>query len=465
MNTEVLINCIGNIDNELIDFYLEYRKPKLSKAKITAAAVAASLTLTAGAVTVIYLNGSNMKPAVDSEASEQSAALTESSSASAESVVSSAAESAASSIAERNGKVIISKALQEAMDNAGSEDEVFEIRIVRGLGDAENQNFSVTPDDEGIIRATIKDIKKMAAEEGSSARIMLADENDRQGENYTEDYIYVDEDYISKMGDEEVEVQVNLKDGSTREEINEVIREIDSLEGRLSVDELKQLRLSKYNAIYKKAQEEFIRELNIDESKIINQELYGKIKLYADKATLKKIYDYKEGKGIIVYLDSVNNHNFQGTNSITDELKKELRTAGDDELIRVSIELKDYIDLNSIEEQAMKNAGVTKEELDSMEAHGYELDDNENITYQQKIGELYDKISIEKTKLLNEYYSKLNNGFMETAGLTEYKYSFISDLTPFINGIELPKNAVLRIAQNDEVNFLWYDGYYEGSDF
>ena len=465
MNTEVLINCIGNIDNELIDFYLEYRKPKLSKAKITAAAVAASLALTAGAVTVIYLNGSNMKPAVDSEASEQSAALTESSSASAESVVSSAAESAASSIAERNGKVIISKALQEAMDNAGSEDEVFEIRIVRGLGDAENQNFSVTPDDEGIIRATIKDIKKMAAEEGSSARIMLADENDRQGENYTEDYIYVDEDYISKMGDEEVEVQVNLKDGSTREEINEVIREIDSLEGRLSVDELKQLRLSKYNAIYKKAQEEFIRELNIDESKIINQELYGKIKLYADKATLKKIYDYKEGKGIIVYLDSVNNHNFQGTNSITDELKKELRTAGDDELIRVSIELKDYIDLNSIEEQAMKNAGVTKEELDSMEAHGYELDDNENITYQQKIGELYDKISIEKTKLLNEYYSKLNNGFMETAGLTEYKYSFISDLTPFINGIELPKNAVLRIAQNDEVNFLWYDGYYEGSDF
>ncbi|MBR1385024.1 MAG: hypothetical protein IJ555_14635 [Ruminococcus sp.] len=348
MNTEVLINCIGNIDNELIDFYLEYRKPKLSKAKITAAAVAASLTLTAGAVTVINLNGSNMKPAVDSEASEQSAALTESSSASAESVVSSAAESAASSIAERNGKVIISKALQEAMDNAKSKDEVFEIRIVRGLGDASYHNYSLTPDEDGVIRATAEEISSFTTEEGSTVKLMLADEDSKP----------------------------------------------------------------------------------------------------RDKTS-----------------DNIGPDVYSGIKSITDELKKELRTAGDDELIRVSIELKDYIDLNSIEEQAMKNAGVTKEELDSKEAHGCELDDNENITYQQKIGELYNKISIEKTKLLNEYYSKLNNGFMEAAGLTEYKYFSISDLTPFINGIELPKNAVLRIAQNDEVNFLWYDGYYEVSDF
>ena len=339
MNTEVLINCIGNIDNELIDFYLKYRKPKLSKAKITAAAVAASLALTAGAVTVIYLNGRNMKPAVDSEASEQSAALTESSSA--------ATESAASSIAERNGKVIISKALQEAMDNAGSEDEVFEIRIVRGLGDASYHNYSLTPDEDGVIRATAEEISSFTTEEGSTVKLMLADEDSKP----------------------------------------------------------------------------------------------------EDKTA-----------------DSIGPDVYSGIKSITDELKKELRTAGDDELIRVSIELKDYIDLNSIEEQAMKNAGVTKEELDSMEAHGYELDDNENITYQQKIGELYNKISIEKTKLLNEYYSKLNNGFMEAAGLTEYKYFSIGELTPFIRGIELPKDVIMRIAQRDEVNFLWYTGEDEGAD-
>ena len=348
MNTEVLINCIGNIDNELIDFYFEYRKPKLSKPKITAAAVAACLALTAGAVTVINLNDKDVQTAPVSEPPEQSAALTESGSAPSESVVSSAAGSAASSLAERSGKVIISKALQEAMDNARSADEVFEIRIVWGLRDASVQNSSLTPDEDGAIRATAEEIRNIAAEEGSTARIMLADED----------------------------------------------------------------------------------------------------KKTADKSS-----------------DSVGSDVYSGIKSITDDLKKKLRTAGDDELIPVTIELKDYIDLNSIEEQAMKNAGVTKEELDSMEAHGYELDDNENITYQQKIGELYDKISIEKTKLLNEYYSKLNNGFMEAAGLTEYKYFSISDLTPFINGIELPKNAVLRIAQNDEVNFLWYDGYYEGADF
>ena len=348
MNTEVLINCIGNIDNELIDFYFEYRKPKLSKPKITAAAVAACLALTAGAVTVINLNDKDVQTTPVSEPPEQSAALTESGSAPSESVVSSAAEGAASSLAERSGKVIISKALQEAMDNAGSEDEVFEIRVVRGAGDASFHNYSLTPDEDGVIRATAEEIKNFTTEEGSTVKLMLADEDSKP----------------------------------------------------------------------------------------------------KDKTS-----------------DNIGPDVYSGIKSITDELKKELRTAGDDELIRVSIELKDYIDLNSIEEQAMKNAGVTKEELDSMEAHGYELDDNENITYQQKIGELYDKISIEKIKLLNEYYSKLNNDFMETAGLTEYKYSSISDLTPFINGIELPKNAVLRIAQNDEVNFLWYDGYYEGSDF
>ena len=484
MNTEMLIERIGSLDDELIDFYFEYQKPQLSKAKIAAAAVAACLVLTAGVMAAVNFNGRDMQIAVDSESSEQINGLTESSSAPldsdnskqnsvldessfvpAESVVSSAVENSSSSTSEKTGNVIISDALQEAMDNAESEDEVFEIRIVQSPGDFGNQNFSVTPDDEGIVRATVKEIKKMAAEEGSSARIMLADENDRQGENYTEDYIYVDEDYISKMGDEEVEVQVNLKDGSIREELNEVIREIDSLEGQLSVDELKQLRLSKYNAIYKKAQEEFIRELNIDESKIINQELYGKIKLYADKATLKKIYDYKEGKGIIVYLDSVNNHNFQGTNSITDDLKRKLRVAENDELISVTIELKDSIDLKQIEEQAMKNAGITSEELAAAEAGGYALDDEANISYQQEIGKLYDRISTEKIKLLNEYYMKLNNGFMELAGLTEKEYSSISTLTPFISNIKLSKAEILRISEMDEVGFLWYNGEEEGYDF
>ena len=469
MNTEMLIDRIGSLDDELIDFYLEYQKPQLSKAKIAAAAVAACLVLTAGGVAVLHLNGRDMQIAVDSGSSEQTSVTDESSSAPAESVVSSAADSLVSSAAEKTGKVIISDALQEAMDNAESEDEVLEIRIFPGTGDLGNQSFSVTPDDEGVIRATVKDIKEMAAEEGKSARIMLADENDRQGESYTEDYIYVDEEYISKMGDEEVEVQVNLKTGSVREEVNEVLREIDSIEDKMSADELKRLRLSKLKEIYDKAQDEFIKELDIDESKITNRKTFiGKIKLYADKATLKRIYDHQNGKGIIVYLDVTKSHNYDNYSSlktITDDLKKVLSTAQDDEPISVTIELKDNIDLKQIEEQAMKNAGITSEELTAAEANGYALDDEANISYQQEIGKLYDRISIEKTKLLNEYYMKLNNGFMESAGLTGKEYSYISTLTPFISGIKLSKAEIMRIAEMDGVGFLWYNGEDEGYDF
>ena len=113
----------------------------------------------------------------------------------------------------------------------------------------------------------------------------------------------------------------------------------------------------------------------------------------------------------------------------------------------------------------MKNAGITSEELAAAEAGGYALDDEANISYQQEIGKLYDRISTEKIKLLNEYYMKLNNGFMESAGLTGKEYLYVSTLTPFISNIKLSKAEILRISEMDEVGFLWYNGEDEGHDF
>ena len=318
MNTELLIECIGNIDDEFVDLYAQYQKPHISRVKVAIAAVAACMIVSAGTA-VLFLKV-NSSVTVD-RIPRQSSLVT---------------DSAVTS----NEKVILSKALTEALDKAASENDKLKIRVVTGTGELGAHDLGLGVDENGVILASVKEIRGLTAQSGASMKVYLAD------------------------------------------------------------------------------------ELNSS----------------ADKNADNILSDMP---------------------TITDGLSKEMKAAGDSEMIPVAIELKDDLDLTKLEEQAARNAGVTNDELTALESESISADPDR----QQELKAVYDRISQERIKLLNHYYSEKNKGFIEAAGLNGYTCSDVSELTSFIGHIELPKAVILRIARLEDVAFLWYAGEDAGRTF
>ena len=163
MNTRLLFECIGSIDDEYIDLYALYRKPQTSRFKIAAAA-AACILATAG---VTLFNMNRDKTDVRKEPPEQSSAVSDSS----------------------TSNVIISKALQEALDNAVSEDERFRIRVILGAGDLSAHKLGLETDENGTALASVREIRSLTAEGGTSLKVYLADELDSPAEKSADDSI------------------------------------------------------------------------------------------------------------------------------------------------------------------------------------------------------------------------------------------------------------------------------------
>lgn len=151
--------------------------------------------------------------------------------------------------------------------------------------------------------------------------------------------------------------------------------------------------------------------------------------------------------------------------TITETLKQIMQKSSSNEVIPVTVELKDTIELEQIESLAMINANVTLEQISTMEETSMELDEFENEYFQKEIKKLYDKISFERNILLEDHYSNLNNHFLNDANLDKYKCDSVGIYTPFIRKIELSKDLITLISKRNDIYSIDYAGDDEGYDF
>ncbi|MGN0375897.1 MAG: S8 family peptidase [Butyrivibrio sp.] len=170
-------------------------------------------------------------------------------------------------------------------------------------------------------------------------------------------------------------------------------------------------------------------------------------------------------------LKEENNFNFmmaesgEGSSVITDELKKYLLMVSDDELIPVTIELIDCIDNQQVDKLAMKRANVSEQQLVEIETLSLLKNEGEGKEYCQTLVEFYDRISLERNKILSEYYQSMNVIFLKKAGLMNADFHSIGIFVPFIRKIYLTKEQILFISEMEEVRNIYYETENKCMDF
>ncbi len=94
---------------------------------------------------------------------------------------------------------------------------------------------------------------------------------------------------------------------------------------------------------------------------------------------------------------------------LTDSLRERLSQIADDDIIPVTIELKDNIDLKGVEQKAVARAKISSNEMAALNANTVSLTDAENESVQLNALRIYDRISKERNSVLLDYYSAKNN--------------------------------------------------------
>ncbi len=154
-------------------------------------------------------------------------------------------------------------------------------------------------------------------------------------------------------------------------------------------------------------------------------------------------------------------------------LREHLAQAADDDLIQVTIELKDNIDLENVELKAISRARISAAEKASLEkSQMLSLTDAENEAVQLAALKVRDKISEERYALLEEHYNAKNEAFISSTCLKNAKIGSVGIFTPFIRDTVLTKNEILEIAKNPEVcridlvqdDYYDYPEYYDDDD-
>lgn len=122
--------------------------------------------------------------------------------------------------------------------------------------------------------------------------------------------------------------------------------------------------------------------------------------------------------------------------------------------VSVTVQIKDNIDLDAIEKQALANCDITAEELQRMEEHALTLSEEENIQYQQQMLELYNQIRAQRNLLLTKYYKKFNGDFVDKQGWSEDDYESVGKLIPFVWGVTMSTEEIYDLAESGEVKLI-----------
>lgn len=146
----------------------------------------------------------------------------------------------------------------------------------------------------------------------------------------------------------------------------------------------------------------------------------------------------------------------QGNSTITNALAEKMVETADDVLIPVTIELSQKLDLDYVDARAIAETGYTLAQLENYETAAYSLTSSKNEIYQQHLIKEFDKIAAARNAILVEYYQKLNQDFLVSAGLEDAQYHSLGLSIPFIRGIELTKEQIHQLAKNNEVCYLDY---------
>jgi len=167
------------------------------------------------------------------------------------------------------------------------------------------------------------------------------------------------------------------------------------------------------------------------------------------------LYADETSKSTSMTVEAVAESEIKVNDVITDRLK-ECLSESKGQTVPVTVQIKDNIDLEAIEQEAMKKVGLTTEELEQMDEYALTLSEDENKQYQQEISKVYEKIREEKKCLVKEYYEDLNYKFIEELGWDETQYDSVGMFTPFVRNVELSANEIYDLSETGMVNMIDY---------
>ncbi len=141
---------------------------------------------------------------------------------------------------------------------------------------------------------------------------------------------------------------------------------------------------------------------------------------------------------------------------ISKALKEKLATAKVTDLIPVTIQLKDDIDMGDVEAQAFKNAKVSMEEIELLNVDTTAFSEEKDERHQNETIKIIDRIKRERTEILKEYYSKKNNLFLKENDIVVDQFAYICKTIPYITGVLLGPLDIMELSENKNVATLGY---------
>lgn len=144
----------------------------------------------------------------------------------------------------------------------------------------------------------------------------------------------------------------------------------------------------------------------------------------------------------------------QGTSTtiIEDNLQTLMDLAQPDELICVTLELCDTIELDSIDQQAIQNTNI-EEVLNDYESANISSTAQYTVSEEQTavLREAFDTYQTERIILIASHYQEKNNNFLYSVGLENSQYESIGLYSPFIRNILLTSSQIEELSQNPAV--------------
>ena len=137
---------------------------------------------------------------------------------------------------------------------------------------------------------------------------------------------------------------------------------------------------------------------------------------------------------------------------VDDALQAQMDFLQPEDLICVTIELCDTIELDSIAQQAAQSRNVQK----ALEKHA-EISLYSNVEYlptEEQIAiqrEVYDVYQAERIGLIASHYQEENGDFLYSAGLENCQYESVGLYSPFIRNIFLTSSQIEELVQNPDV--------------
>lgn len=136
---------------------------------------------------------------------------------------------------------------------------------------------------------------------------------------------------------------------------------------------------------------------------------------------------------------------------MNEALCERLTQAADEDIMQVTIELKDNINLNDVELKAVSRAKISSTEMAVLSTDTLSLTDMENESVQLAALKVYDRISQERNSILKEYYKVKNEDFISSTCIKDAEIGSVGLFIPFIRDVSLTKAEILEIAARPEV--------------